>query len=175
MENIMKKILLVALLAGFAWTASAQQLDCSFTQARTIQASGKTIRSEGVISFIKPDQLTMTYTNPQGEYLVISGSMLRSNVQGQQLSVDTEKNARFRNMRNTLLNCITGQYEQAAKDNDAELEVSEKGGVKTVSMKARKAAPRGYSKIVMEYIKDLPVRMVLEEFGGISTEYHFKY
>lgn len=171
----MKKIFLLAALFCCFLTASAQQIDCSFTQARTIQASGKVIRSEGVISFLAPDQLTMTYTQPAGEYLVISGPMLRSNAQGQQLSIDTDKNPRFKVLRNTLLNCITGEYEQAAKDNDAELTVSEKGGVKTVSMKARKAAARGYSKILMEYVKGLPVRMVLEEFGGISTEYFFKY
>ena len=118
----------------------------------------------------------MTYTDPAGEYLVISGPMLRSNTQGQQISIDTDKNARFRTLRNTLLNCITGKYEQAAKDNDAELSVSEKNGIKTVSMKARKAAARGYSRIMMEYAKGgLPVRMILEEFGGISTEYLFKY
>ena len=171
----MKKICLLAALFCCCLTASAQQIDCTFTQARTIQASGKVIRSEGVISFTSPDQLTMTYTQPAGEYLVISGPMLRSNAQGQQLSIDTDKNPRFKVLRNTLLNCITGEYEQAAKDNDAELTVSEKGGVKTVSMKARKAAPRGYSRILMEYSKGLPVRMVLEEFGGISTEYFFKY
>ena len=117
----------------------------------------------------------MTYTQPAGEYLVISGPMLRTNSQGQQLSIDTSTNARFRNLRNTLLNCITGNYETAAKDNDADLTVSEKNGVKTVEMKARKAAARGYSKIIMEYKKDLPIRMVLEEFGGISTEYKFMY
>lgn len=117
----------------------------------------------------------MTYSDPAGEYLVISGPMLRSNTQGQQLSIDTDKNPRFRVLRNTLLNCIVGEYEQAAQDNDADLAISEKNGVKTVSMKARKAAPRGYSQIVMEYVKGLPVRMVLEEFGGISTEYIFKY
>ena len=172
----MKKVLFVAILLCGALAAFAQQTtDCSFTQARTIQASGKVIHSEGVISFKAPDQLTMTYTNPAGEYLIISGPMLRSNSQGQQLSVDTDKNARFRTLRNTLLNCINGAYEQAATDNDAELSVSEKNGRKTVSMTARKAAPRGYSKIILEYIKGLPVRMVLEEFGGISTEYLFKY
>ena len=172
----MKKVLFVAILLCGALAAFAQQTtDCSFTQARTIQASGKVIHSEGVISFKAPDQLTMTYTNPAGEYLIISGPMLRSNSQGQQISVDTDKNARFRTLRNTLLNCINGAYEQAAKDNDAELSVSEKNGKKTVSMTARKTAPRGYSKIILEYIKGLPVRMVLEEFGGISTEYKFQY
>ena len=171
----MKKILILTCLMFAALAAQAQQIDCSFTQDRTIQASGKVIHSEGVISFNGSDQLTMTYTTPAGEYLVISGPMLRSNTMGQSISVDTDKNARFRTLRNTLLNCITGQYEQAAADNDAELQVSEKSGKKTVSMKARKTAPRGYSQIVMEYIKGLPVRMVLEEFGGISTEYLFKY
>ena len=172
----MKKILTLVCFSLAVVTAFAQQVDCTFTQDRTIQASGKVIHSEGVITFNGSDQLTMTYTQPEGEYLVISGPMLRSNAQGQNISVDTGKNARFRLLRNTLLNCITGNYEQAASDNDADLAVSEKGGIKTVSMKARKAAPRGYSKIVMEYNKkNLPVRMVLEEFGGISTEYFFKY
>ncbi|MBR1539249.1 MAG: outer membrane lipoprotein carrier protein LolA [Bacteroidales bacterium] len=171
----MKKSLILVFSVFFAWIASAQTIECTFTQARTIQASGKVIRAEGVVSYKSPDQLTMTYTNPEGEYLVISGPMLRSNTQGQKISVDTDKNARFKNLRNTLLNCIDNKYEQAAKDNDAELSVSEKNGVKTVRMKARKAAPRGYSQIIMEYIKGLPVRMVLEEFGGISTEYLFKY
>ena len=171
----MKKSLILVFSVFLAWAASAQMTECSFTQARTIQASGKIIRSEGVVSYKSPDQLTMTYTDPEGEYLVISGSMLRANTQGQKISVDTDKNARFKNLRNTLLNCIDGNYEQAAQDNDAELAVSEKNGIKTVQMKARKAAPRGYSKIIMEYIKGLPVRMVLEEFGGISTEYLFKY
>ena len=172
----MKKVLLISLGLCFVLAAFAQQAtECSFTQVRTIQASGKVSRAEGVISFKAPDQLTMTYTDPQGEYLVISGPMLRSNAQGQNLSVNTDKNPRFRLLRNTLLNCITGQYEQAAADNDADLVVSEKAGVKSVSMTARKAAVRGYSKIVLEYVKGLPVRMVLEEFGGISTEYRFKY
>jgi len=170
-----KAILFFVLLLNCSWIVDAQTTECTFTQARTIQATGKVIRSEGVVSYKSPDQLTMTYTDPKGEYLVISGPMLRSNTQGQKISVDTEKNARFKTLRNTLLNCIDGNYEQAALDNDAELSVSEKNGVKTVQMKARKAAARGYSKIVMEYIKGLPVRMVLEEFGGISTEYLFKY
>jgi outer membrane lipoprotein-sorting protein len=171
----MKKSFFLAFFLCFAWLVNAQTTECRFTQARTIKASGKVFRSAGVVSYKSPDQLTMTYTDPAGEYLVISGPMLRSNTQGQQISVDTDKNARFRVLRNTLLNCIDGNYEQAAKDNDAELTVSDRNGVKTVVMKARKAAARGYSQILMEYVKGLPVRMVLEEFGGISTEYLFKY
>jgi hypothetical protein len=176
LKKAMKKILILSFLLCCCLSGFAQKpLECEFTQTRTIRASGKVFHAKGAVSFTAPDQLTMTYAEPAGEYLVISGPMLRSNTQGQQISIDTDKNARFRVLRNTLLNCIVGAYEQAAKDNDADLTVSEKNGVKTVSMKARKAAPRGYSQILMEYVKGLPVRMVLEEFGGISTEYLFKY
>ena len=172
----MKKILTLVLTTICLSTAASAQTNCTFTQTKTIRASGKTIRSEGTVSYKSPDQLTMTYTDPEGEYLIISGPMLRSNTGGQQISVDTDKNARFRALRNTLLNCIDGKYEQAARDNDADLEISEANGIKTVRMKARKAAPRGYSQILMEYDgKGLPVRMVLDEFGGISTEYRFRY
>ena len=172
----MKKILIFSFLFCCCLSGFAQKpLECEFTQTRTIRASGKVFQAKGAVSFTAPDQLTMTYAEPAGEYLVISGPMLRSNTLGQQISVNTDKNVRFRGLKNTLLNCITGEYEKAAADNDAELVVSEKGGKKTVSMTARKAAVRGYSKIILEYVKGLPVRMVLEEFGGISTEYLFKY
>ncbi len=171
----MKKTLLFFVLLCCTTLAVAQQIDCRFTQDKTIKASGKVIHSEGVVSFNAPDNMTMTYTKPEGEYLIISGPMLRSNSQGQQLSIDTSKNPRFRTMCNTLLNCIMGNCETAASDNDADLTVSEKTCIKTAEMKARKPAPRGYSKIIMEYKNDLPIRMVLEEFNGISTEYKFIY
>ena len=155
---------------------NAQTLLCTFTQDRTIQATGKVIHSAGTIMFEKPDKLNMDYTDPEGDFLIISGPMLHSNTMGQTLNVDTSKNPRFRALRNTLLNCITGEYETAAAENDADLEVSEKKGTKTVTMTARKPQPRGYSKIAIEYnTKNLPVRMVLEEFNGISTEYKFTY
>ena len=51
-----------------------------------------------------------------------------------------------------------------------------KGDIKTVSMMARKQLPTGYARIILDYNKKgLPVRMVLDEFAGIETEYTFKY
>ena len=118
----------------------------------------------------------MLYDEPQGEYLIIDGNQLKNAVKGKAITVDTSKNAYMRNLRNTLLNCITGNYEAAAKENDANLVVEEKGGIKTVTIMARKQAVKGYSRIIMDYDKKgRPVRMVLDEFTGIETEYTFKY
>ncbi|MBR6423820.1 MAG: outer membrane lipoprotein carrier protein LolA [Bacteroidales bacterium] len=172
----MKRILMFFALACFVLPVYAQTLQCTFTQSRTIHASGKVINSEGAISFEAPDHLNMVYSVPEGDYLIISGIVLSSCTNGQKMVVDTSKNPRFRSLRNTLLNCIMGEYETAAADNDAELEVSEKNGTKTVKMTARKPQPRGYSQIVVDYNKKgHPVRMALEEFNGITTEYQFKY
>ena len=172
----MKKLLILFALLAFGLTASAQEMSCTFVQKKTLKATGKVIPGEGKITFTAPDHLKMTYDVPAGEYLIIEGMELKSCTKGKEITFDTTKNPRMRKMRNTLLNCITGAYEKAAEENDAVLAVEQKGDVKTVSMMARKQQPTGYSRITIDYNKKgLPVRMVLDEFTGVITEYTFKY
>ena len=172
----MKKLLILFAFLAFGLTASAQELSATFVQKKTIKATHKVIPGEGTVTFSAPDQLRMTYAVPEGEYLIIDGNKLESCVKGKAITFDTAKNPRMRKMRNTLLNCITGDYEKAAEENDAALVVEQKGDVKTVSMMARKPQPTGYARITLDYNKKgLPIRMVLDEFAGIETEYTFKY
>ena len=172
----MKKILLATVLTLSALSALAQDLSCSFVSTKTLKATGKEIPGEGTVTFAAPDRLTMTYTVPEGDYLIIEGDELRSCAGGKTITANTTKNASMRTLRNTLLNCITGSYVKAAWENDADVVVEENGGIKTVTLTARKQAARGYSRIVIDYNADsLPVRMVLDEFGGISTAFEFKY
>ena len=172
----MKKLLILFTLLAFGLSASAQEMSCTFVQKKTLKATKKVIPGEGKITFTAPDHLKMTYDVPAGEYLIIEGMQLKSLANGKEITFDTTKNPRMRKMRNTLLNCITGDYEKAAEENDAVLAVEQKGDVKTVSMMARKQQPTGYSRITIDYNKKgLPVRMVLDEFTGVITEYTFKY
>ena len=54
----MKKILTLALLlCGIV--AGAQDLEGTFTQAKTLKISGRVIKSEGTITYSAPDQLAM--------------------------------------------------------------------------------------------------------------------
>ena len=172
----MKKLLIFLFLLACGLTASAQQMNCTFVQKKTIKATKKVIPGNGTVQFTAPDKLTMTYEVPAGEYLIIDGSQLKTCVKGRAMTVDTAKNSAMRKMRNTLLDCITGDYEKAAKENDATLIVEDKGDVKRVAMMAKQVRPTGYAKIIIDYNKKgLPVRMVLDEFTGIETEYTFKY
>ena len=158
--------LLLALAAG------AQTLEGSFVQVKTIKASGRSFTTKGKLYYTSPDQLQMLYSQPEGDYLIIDGPFLRSDINGTAMDVDTSRNAQMRNLRNTLLNCIAGNVEKVAADNDADLTSANlSGGGRKVTIIARKTAPRGYSRIVLEYRKDgMLTSLILEEFSGVVTD-----
>lgn len=166
-----KLITLIAALAVAA-AASAQTTEGAFVQTKTIKASGRTIVSKGNLSYTAPDQLSMLFTDPEGDYLIIDGPFLRSDLNGTAMDVDTSRNAQMRNLKNTLLNCIAGDVDKVAAENDANIATKSKsGGGRTVTLTAKKAAARGYSRIVIDYRADgTMTSMLLEEFTGVSTE-----
>ena len=168
----MKKLLTIV-IAMLAFAASAQKVECHFTESKFIKASGKTLEAEGNLKLTSADKLELTYTKPAGDYFNIDGKMMSFSLRGKKSVVDTEKNAVMRVQRNTLMNCITGKWQQAATDNNAATSVSEKGANKVVTLTAKKASTRGYSKIVITYRKsdNLPVELVFEEFNGTVTTY----
>lgn len=172
----MKKLVLLVSLLLAGLVAGAQELHCTFTSTKTIKAVHKDIKGSGTVVYRAPDYMSMIYDTPEGEYLIIDGNTLKNCVAGKAVTVDTSKNAFMRNLRNTLINCVNGDYETAAKENDASLIVEEKNGIKTVTLLARKKAVKGYAGIIVDYnAKGLPVRMVLDEFSGIVTEFRFSY
>ncbi len=168
-KNILTILFLIATVVVFA-----QNISCNFQQTKFIKASGKSFLSEGTLKFNKSsEKLEMNYSKPTGDYFVIDGKVMKLNVNGKKSVIDTEKNSTFRVQRNTLINCITGNYKQAATDNNADFTISEKGSNKVVTLKAKKVATKGYAKIVITYRKsdDLPVELILEEFNGTTTTY----
>jgi len=169
----MKKTLLlaVALVAGMiGW---AQTIEADFTQTRNIAASGKTIEKAGHMKLVYPDQLDMNYSKPDGEYFIIHGHEMSMNMDGKKNKVDTNKNKRTQTFAQTLLNCIKGDWEKAAADNDTDTAVKEEGGNKIITLTAKKKAPRGYARIELTYNKadGLLRKMILEEFGGVTNTY----
>jgi outer membrane lipoprotein-sorting protein len=165
-----KLITLIAALAVAA-AASAQTTEGTFVQTKTIKASGRTIVSKGNLSYTAPDQMSMLFTDPEGDYLIIDGPFLRSDLNGTAMDVDTSRNTQMRNLKNTLLNCIAGNVDKVAAENDADIVSKAKNGGRVVTLTAKKAAARGYSRIVIEYRADGTMTyMLLEEFTGVSTE-----
>ena len=168
----MRRLFTVLAALVLAVAAGAQTLEGTFVQVKTIKASGRSFTSNGTLVYTSPDQLQMLFTQPDGDYLIIDGPYLRSDLNGTAMDVDTARNAQMRNLKNTLLNCIAGDVEKVAAENDADLSsASTPGGGRKVTLVARKQAPRGYSRIVLEYRKDgILTSMILEEFSGVVTD-----
>ena len=171
--NAMRKILVPVLLLLAAFTAGAQSFEGSFTQTKTLKVTQKTFKSEGTISYTAPDQLAMLYTKPDGDFFIIDGPFLRLDLKGVSLDVNTEVNKTVRPQRNAILYGIQGKYQEIAQEMDADCTVTQnKDGGKHVVIKVRKTLPKGYSGMELDYKKNGQIRrMVLEEFGGITTEY----
>ena len=172
----MKKILTVVTLLLFGLGLGAQEIGCSFVQNKTFKSNGKTERSEGIAFYTAPDHLRLNYLDPKGDYLIIDGDMLRTRRANKASDIDTSKNPALRAFSHALMNCVTGNCDAIAREMDADLSVSESDGKKTAVITARNTASRGIAKVTVTYdAKNRPVRIVLDEFNGVSTEYLVEY
>ena len=174
----MKHITLILIAMLFSVTAFAQQtFDTDFTQTKLMKISGKTTDKAGHLTFDGNDQLSMIYTEPKGDYFKIEGNMVKINMDGKKADLDAAKVKMVGLQRATLLNCLAGNWEQAATDNNAELTITEEKGLKTISIIAKGKVPKGgYKSVVLTYrVSDNAlVKMILEEAIGIVNTYEIK-
>lgn len=142
-----------------------------------MKASGITTEKAGHLVFNGIDQLSMTYTEPMGDYFNIEGSKVKMNIDGKKSELNAGKVKAVELQRATLLNCLSGEWERAAVENNAEVTTTENNGFKTIEMTAKGKVPRGgYSSVTLTYrIADgALVKMVLEEPAGIINTYEMK-
>ena len=174
----MKHITLILIAMLCSVTAFAQhQYDTDFTQARVMKVSGKTTDKAGHIIFDGNDQLSMTYTQPEGEFFIIEGNTVKINMDGKKAELDAEKVPMVKLQRATLLNCLSGNWQKAASDNNAETDVKEAKGLRTVTLTVKGKVPRGgYSSVELTYrLSDHKLtKMILEEPIGIVNTYEIK-
>ena len=174
----MKHITLIILAMLFSVSAVAQQtFDTDFTQTKVMKVSGKTTNKAGHLIFDGNDHLSMNYSEPEGEYFIIEGNQVKINLDGKKADLDAEKVKTVGLQRATLLNCLSGNWEQAATDNNADLTVTEDKGFRNVLIKTKGKVPRGgYSSVELTYrLSDgVMIKMVLEEAVGSINTYEIK-
>ena len=174
----MKHITMIILAVLFSVSAFAQQTyDTDFTQTKLLKVSGKTTEKAGHLIFDGNDHLSMIYSEPEGEYFIIEGNQVKINMDGKKAELDAEKAKMIKLQRATLLNCLSGNLEQAAEDNNADITVTEDNGFRNVLIKAKGKVQRGgYSSVELTYrLSDgVMFKMVLEEATGIINTYEIK-
>ena len=146
-------------------------IQASFVQTGT--NSGKVVNGEGTIYYAAPASLALRYSNPEGECFIIDGDCIYVNKAGRVKHFDAKKNAPMRTMSQTLLNCIEGNVEAVARENEADVMSSESAKTRKITVTARKKSVRGYETIELRYRKsDGMVEYIkLVEFNGNVNEY----
>ena len=175
----MKRFLLIfSILLVSISLFSQQKYDTDFIQTKVMKISGKTTEKAGHLIFNGVDQLSMVYTQPENDFFNIEGTKVKMNLDGKKAELDAEKVKMVKLQRSTLLNCLSGNWEQAAVDNNAEISTIEENGMKTITLTAKGKVPRGgYSSVVLTYrIADgTLIKMVLEEAVGAINTYEMKF
>lgn len=171
----MKRLtILFATLLFTLGVAAQTSYDDNFTQTRLIKVSGKSVVKNGRLVFDGKENLSMNYSNPAGEYFTVEGNNVKMNLNGKKTAVKADKAKSVGLLCTTLLNCLSGNWQEAAKANNAESAVSESKGLRTVTLTAKGKVQRGgYSSVVLTYrISDGKlIKMVLEESAGIVNTY----
>ena len=159
-----------------AANASVKNIESGFVQTKTLKASGKKIVSEGTLYFANDGRLSMKYSKPAGELLVVNGNKFHMNKGGKSSTFDTSKNQKMGSLAKTLTGCIKGCPQQVATDNGAEISEAETAEGYVVTLTAGAGAKRGYSKIVLVYRKSdcVLTKMTMVEVSGIATVYEMK-
>lgn len=159
-----------------AANASVKNIESGFVQTKTLKASGKKIVSEGTLYFANDGRLSMKYSKPAGELLVVNGNKFHMNKGGKSSTFDTSKNQMMGSLAKTLTGCIKGCPQQVATDNGAEISEAETAEGYVVTLTAGAGAKRGYSKIVLVYRKSdcVLTKMTMEEVSGVATVYEMK-
>ena len=169
-------LIIIALLSSI--TAIAQQtFNTDFTQTKVMKISGKTTQKAGHLNFDGKDHLSMIYTEPAGEFFIIEGNLVKMNLDGKKAELDAGKVKMVQLQRATLLNCLSGNWEQAAADNNAEATSKEENGSRNIIIKAKGKVPRGgYASVELTYrlSDNMLTKMVLEEANGVINTYEIK-
>lgn len=173
----MKRIILLACALMLSLASFGQKYDTDFKHTHRLKVNGKTTVMKGHLDYDGKEHLNMIYSDPAGEYFVIDGSQIKMNLYGKKAELNADKVPMIQLQRATLLNCLAGNWEQAAKDNNAKASTSEKLGFRTVSIVSDKVVPRGgYKSVTITYrVKDgMVTRLVLEDAVGIEDSYEMQ-
>ncbi|MCR5050809.1 MAG: outer membrane lipoprotein carrier protein LolA [Paludibacteraceae bacterium] len=145
-----------------------------FIETRVMPKMKKTTERKGIMVFEAPETLRMDYSQPAGEYTHISAGKFDVCKGGkvQHLPVKDPKHP-MSIYRATLLYCLGGEVEKAAKMNHASIDYSTSGKTKICTLSVEKAAPRDIAKLQLTYI--LPSgqlkSMTITEGNGNYTTY----
>lgn len=149
-----------------------QKVTCQFVQEKFLKGMTKPVQSEGTL-YYQNDCMSMWYTQPAGDFLVINPNEFVMQSKGKQRKHNIKAGSPMLTLKNTLVMCMQGNIEGVATENGASLSYSNNGGHTFTLSKELKKGERGYAKIVLVYDakSNVLTSMTLTEANGNYTVY----
>ncbi len=149
----------------------------AFTETHVMPKMNKTIVSEGTMRFHAPEELRMDYTKPAGDYTVIAKDKFDVFKKGKMQHLNVKNpTQRMAIYRSTLLACLGGDVEKAAKLNKAKATYKTVGNTYVCTLKAENATPHDIAVLELIYDKKSGQlkSMTITEGNGNYTTYAVK-
>lgn len=149
------------------------KIDCQFEQQKFLKGMAKPVVSKGALTYTK-DNLSMIYTQPAGDYLLISPTEFSMQIKGKVRKHNIKPGSPMLVLKNTLTLCMDGDVEAVASENGATLSYANNGNHQFTLTKELKKGEKGYSKIVLEYNPKtyMLTSMTMVEANGNYTVYN---
>ena len=96
--------------------SATQQMQCDFTQTKSMKLLKKEMQSKGVMYFKKPDKLRWQYTAPYDYTFILNGDKVQIKSTKSTKNIDVQGNKVFRQISDIILNSITGGTLKSSKD-----------------------------------------------------------
>ena len=145
---------------------------CDFTQQRHTVVFNKVETLEGKLYFSATDRMSMHYTNPPTNLLVINSNQFYMASGKRKNLFNLAQNATMRSLAHLLLNSMHGDVEAIATETGAKIEYTSDAQYHIFTLTKNKREIKGYRRVVLKYAKtDLLLHyMLLEEhFGNYNT------
>lgn len=85
-------------------------LSSEFKQTKRSSIFGEDICSKGSLYYKKPEKMSMHYTEPQGDLMIIDEQKFIMAVGGKHNETNAKSNARMRGIKNILTSCMEGNF-----------------------------------------------------------------
>ena len=154
--------------------AKYNTVTCKFEKTANMVMMEKELKSEGNLTYVRPDKLKMEYTSPAGDLLEINGDALTMISGKQKRSTNVKSDGRMATLKNTLLYSVGGDIAAVAAENNATIKYEESPLYYIFTLTKGKGAKSQYVELVLSYSKkDLSLCiMTMVEPNGNFTVYH---
>lgn len=146
---------------------------CDFTQQRHTVVFNKVETLEGTLYFSATDRMSMHYTNPPSDLLVINSDQFYMASGKRKNLFNLAQNATMHSLAHLLLNSMHGDVEAIATETGSKIEYTSDAQYHIFTLTKTKREIKGYRRVVLKYAKnDLLLHyMLLEEHSGNYNTY----